>query len=56
MRHSGASILTALRIHPRAVMEMLRHSQIGITMNTYAHVAPLLQRDAADALEAALFG
>ena len=37
------------------VMEMLRHSQIGITMNTYAPVAPLLQRDAAEALEAALF-
>ena len=55
LRHSCATILTALGVHPRVVMEMLRHSQIGITMDTYAHVAPLLQRDAADALEAALF-
>lgn len=56
LRHSCATILVALGIHPRVVMEMLRHSQIGITMNTYSHVAPLLQREAADALEAALFG
>ena len=56
LRHSCATILVALGIHPRVVMEMLRHSEIGITMNTYAHVARLLQREAADALEAALFG
>jgi len=37
-------------------MEMLRHSQIGVTMNTYAHVTPILQREASDALEKALFG
>jgi hypothetical protein len=37
-------------------MEMLRHSQISVTMNTYAHVAPLLQREAADVLERTLFG
>lgn len=55
LRHSCATILTALGMHPRVVMEMLRHSQISITMDTYAHVAPALQREAADALEAALF-
>jgi len=55
LRHSCATVLTALGVHPRVVMEMLRHSQISTTMNTYAHVAPALQRDAADALEAALF-
>ncbi len=56
LRHSCATILTALGVHPRVVREMLRHSQIGITMNTHSHVAPLLQREAADALECALFG
>jgi integrase len=56
LRHSCATILTALGVHPRVVMEMLRTSQVGITMNTYAHVAPLLQREAAEALEAGLFG
>ena len=54
--HSCATILTALGMHPRVVTEMLGHSQISITMDTYAHVAPMLQREAADALEVALFG
>lgn len=29
------------------VMETLGHTQIGLTMNTYAHVLPALQREAA---------
>lgn len=29
------------------VMEILGHSQIGLTMNTYSHVVPQLQQDAA---------
>jgi len=55
LRHSCATILTALGVHPRVIMEMLRHSQIGVTMNTYSHVSLVLQREAADALETALF-
>jgi site-specific recombinase XerD len=47
--------MTALGVHPRVVMEMLRHSQISVTMNTYSHVTSALQREAADALETALF-
>jgi integrase len=56
LRHSCATILTAQGVHPRVIMEMLRHSQISITMNTYSHVAPELQREAAEVLERALFG
>ena len=40
--------------HPRVVMETLGHSQIGMTMNTYSHVIPPLQRDAADRMDALL--
>ena len=32
-------------------MEILRHSQISTTMNTYAHVLPGLQRDATTKIE-----
>jgi hypothetical protein len=32
-------------------MEILRHSQISTTMNTYAHVLPRLQRDATTKIE-----
>ena len=55
LRHSCATILTAIGVHPRVIMQMLRHSDIGISMNVYAHVSTSLQREAADALDAALF-
>jgi hypothetical protein len=35
-------------------METLGHSQIALTLNTYSHVIPVLQREAADRMEAAL--
>ena len=47
LRHSCASLLLAQGIHPRVVMEILGHSQISLTMNTYSHVIDDLQREAA---------
>jgi integrase len=35
-------------------METLGHSQISLTMDTYSHVIPALQRDAADRMDALL--
>ena len=32
-------------------MEVLGHSEIGVTMNTYAHVLPQLREEAADAID-----
>ena len=54
LRHACASQLLAQGVSPRVVMETLGHSQIGITMNLYAHVMPTLQRDAAERMEALL--
>lgn len=42
MRHA----LTAAGVAPRVVMEILGHSQIAITMNTYTHVVQDTQREA----------
>jgi integrase len=56
LRHGAASLLLAQCVHPRVVMEQLGHSQISLTMNTYSHVAPALQREAARRLGAALAG
>jgi integrase len=42
LRHSCASFLLASGASPRVVMEILGHSGIAITMNTYAHVLPTL--------------
>lgn len=54
LRHSCASLLLAQGVAPRVVMETLGHSRIAITLDTYTHVLPALQRDAADAMDRAL--
>ncbi len=55
LRHTAATLLLAQGVDIRTIMETLGHSQIGLTMNTYAHVMPHLKRDAADQMEAILF-
>jgi integrase len=49
-------MLIAQGVHPRIVMETLGHSQIGLTMNTYGHVAPDVQSDAAACIDKLLEG
>lgn len=56
LRHTAASLLLVQGVSPRVVMENLGHSQISLTMDTYSHVMPVLQREAADKLEAILSG
>lgn len=56
LRHTAAGLLLAQGVHPRVVMEMLGHSTIALTMNTYSHVIPALERDAADRMNAILSG
>ncbi len=46
LRHTSGSFLTARGVHPRLIMEILGHSQIATTMNTYAHVELDSLRDA----------
>jgi integrase len=38
-------------VHPKVVQELLGHSQISITMDTYSHVLPSMQRDAMDKMD-----
>ena len=47
LRHSAATLLFIKGVHPRVVMELLGHSEINLTMNTYSHVTPEVQREAA---------
>lgn len=51
LRHCCASLLLAQHVSPRVVMDVLGHSQIALTMNTYSHVMPAMLQDAADALD-----
>ena len=46
LRHTTASLLLELGIHPKVVQEILGHSSITVTMNTYSHVGPKLQKEA----------
>jgi integrase len=46
-----ATLLLVQGIHPRVVMEILGHSQISLTMNTYSHVSPTLQKEAASRMD-----
>jgi integrase len=38
-RKTCASLLVALDVHPRVAMQVLRHSQISVTMNIYSEVS-----------------
>jgi len=55
-RHFAASLLLAQGTHPRTVMEILGHSDISLTMNTYSHVVPDVMREAAEKIDALLGG
>jgi integrase len=54
LRHTAATLLLAQGVDPRTIMETLGHSQISLTLNTYSHVLPALQADAAAKLDAIL--
>lgn len=56
LRHCAASLLLATDVAPRAIMDILGHSQISLIMNTCAHLSPRLEQDAARAVEAMLTG
>jgi integrase len=54
LRHTCASLLLAQNVHPRVVMDVLGHSQISLTMDTYSYVMPALTRDAANLMDGVL--
>ncbi len=52
LRHTAATLLLTLGVHPKVVQERLGHSQISVTLDTYSHVLPSLQKQAASKLDA----
>jgi integrase len=54
LRHTAATLLLVQGVPARVVMEVLGHSQISLTLNTYSHVSPALQREAAGKMDALL--
>ena len=51
LRHACASLLLAEGVHPKVVQERLGHASISTTMDTYSHVMPSLQADAAERMD-----
>ena len=54
LRHTHASLLLIAGEHPKVVQERLGHSSIKITLDTYSHLIPSMQREAAGRLETIL--
>jgi integrase len=54
LRHTCATLLLTMSVHPKIVSEMLGHSSIAITLDTYSHVIPGLGEAAANAIEEVL--
>jgi integrase len=55
LRHSAATILLSMGVHPKVVQELLGHSNISITLDIYSHVLPSIQQEAMNKLDD-LFG
>ncbi len=51
LRHSVATLLLAQGVSPRYISDLLGHSQVSFTMQTYAHVLPHVQRDVATKMD-----
>src|SRR5581483_9511573 len=45
------ALLLSKGVHPKIVQEILGHSAINITMDTYSHVLPNIQKDAMGRLD-----
>lgn len=56
LRHSFASLMLALGTHPKVVQEILGHSRISTTLDTYSHVIPAMTGAAIDDLARELEG
>jgi integrase len=51
LRHTHATQLLLQGIHPKVVQERLGHSSIVITLDTYSHVLPNMQEEAAEKID-----
>ena len=56
LRHTHATLMLNKCVHVKIVSERLGHSNIGITLDTYSHVLPGMQTEAAQKFEEMLVG
>ena len=51
LRHTAATLMLQQGTHPKIVQERLGHSDISLTLNTYSHVLPSMQEEAAEKMD-----
>ena len=51
LRHSTATFLLSMGVHPKVVQEILGHSRISMTLDTYSHVLPSMHEEAMNKLD-----
>ncbi|MCY8196523.1 tyrosine-type recombinase/integrase [Bacillus subtilis] len=56
MRHTHATLLLLAGENPKIVAERLGHSKVSVTLDTYSHVLPNMQKDVANKLAEVLNG
>ena len=56
LRLSAATLLLGAGIHPKIVAEMLGHSSVQLTLDTYSHITPTMQQEAATKMNDILSG
>ncbi|WP_270164517.1 tyrosine-type recombinase/integrase [Paenibacillus sp. SYP-B4298] len=56
LRHTVATLMLSLNINPRVVKEILGHSDIRVTLDTYIHVLPSVHKETAKKFGSMLFG
>jgi integrase len=56
LRHTTATLLLSEGINPKIVSERLGHASIVLTLDTYSHVLPDMQKEASSKLGQVLFG
>jgi len=55
LRHTCATLLLKAGVHPKIVSDLLGHSTVELTLDTYSHVLPDMQQQVSDGMEALLF-
>ncbi len=51
LRHTAATLMLQQGVNPKVVQERLGHADITLTLNTYSHVLPAMQEEAASKLD-----
>lgn len=51
LRHTAATLMLQQKINPKVVQERLGHADISLTLNTYSHVMPSMQEEAAEKMD-----